>query len=270
MNDNLQKAWKIIRSVQESPVLEDSFADQMVIHTALAWEEHPHSAMETLSGLAQTFHLRNSKRMVSSIVERWKQYPDYDWRAGGGADHCFLLGLLASGNADLASPDHLASSFPEYFLSDEHMGNRVTEYKVKRELVLRAKCDEQSFEKSFAGLEDLDNSGANESKPQIAIVSLTGGEDIKDLETYETYARIAYRTLLNDDVVRGVGGYVTLADCNLERELAEGGSRNRNATIRFRNASALHLTKSMSEHSIAALIDQGTISIESLTIGRSK
>lgn len=270
MNDNLRKAWEIIRSVQDNADLEDSVVDQMVHHTALGWTEHPHSAMEALSGLAQVFHLRNSKRMVSSIVQQWKQSPDYNWRAGGGADHCFLLGLLASGNAELAAADHLAECFPEYFLADECMRHRVTDYEAKHALVVGARPNKQPIEGTIVRIEDLDNSGSSESKPQIANVSLAHGEDAKDLNVYERYAKKAYGTQLGDGGNRTIGGYVTLADCNLEREVSQRGSTDQETSIRFRNAAALHLETAIAENSIAALLNDGTISVESLAIGRSE
>jgi len=71
------------------------------------WDQSPHGAMETLECIAEVFPIAMAKEIVREIVLDWKSRPNYSWRAGGSADHCFLSALLLSGNGDLADDDFL-------------------------------------------------------------------------------------------------------------------------------------------------------------------
>jgi hypothetical protein len=74
-----------------------------------SWTEHPHSAMEMLLVVARVYPLAFANSVVASAVTAWKGLPDYSWKAGGSADHCFLAALALTANGALADPELVAS-----------------------------------------------------------------------------------------------------------------------------------------------------------------
>lgn len=117
-------------------------------------------------------------------------------------------------------------------------------------------------------LRSLKNLGQACIEPCTVEVEIRGGLDLQDVERYESLSLLAYSDLKNHLMDSTLGGYVTLADSNLEKELQQRRLIQPGGAIRFRNAAALRFKPANENGSIASLIADGTISVETLTIGK--
>jgi len=86
-------------------------------------------------------------------------------------------------------------------------------------------------------------------------------------EKYYEYSRYAYSDVIHIAEIENLGGYVALADTNLEYEERFNWSNREDSHICFRNSKAMNFTQDNSEDTLCALAVSGEISILSVKIG---
>lgn len=133
----MSELWESIRRVEKSdnPDVIASERAFIVPKAKEYWDQHPHSAMETLECIAEVFPIDIAKEIVREIVLDWKSRPNYSWRAGGSADHCFLSALLLTGNADLADDEFLDKCFGSVIEKASRPRSRTKNIREKSALV---------------------------------------------------------------------------------------------------------------------------------------
>jgi len=106
---------ELARKLKDVAVAEQrEMADELVTLLIEYWDLHPHSAMEMLQAVTLRLPLSLAHVQVATVVDAWKQKPNYAPTAGGNADHCYLEALILSENLDREDPQWYASVLPRY------------------------------------------------------------------------------------------------------------------------------------------------------------
>lgn len=107
IRDLIREVWDIIRRVENPNPFVNLQQERDNIKPLLIdlWDKDPHNAMEALEGAAEAFPLNLVQGLVKEVVQSWKTRNNYSWKAGGGADHCFLWALLITGNYEFIEED---------------------------------------------------------------------------------------------------------------------------------------------------------------------
>ena len=125
-------------------------------------------------------------------------------------------------------------------------------------------------------LEGLQNMGETGSAPTCVEVRVPLSAFEPGDTTYLEYARIAYNDVPTPSEDVSLGGFVALADTNIEVQARHGKARHGKARrsihgnqghMLFRNAKALHMIEDTSEDSLVGFAKSGAISILSVRIG---
>lgn len=109
MVENDMDLWQRIREVKGDLTRTEAHLPHIVQGAIDYWDQHPHSAMESLESIAHALPFKFAQVAIREIVMQWKSKANYSWRAGGSADHCFLSALFLSGNEDLAEETFVAN-----------------------------------------------------------------------------------------------------------------------------------------------------------------
>lgn len=121
-------------------------------------------------------------------------------------------------------------------------------------------------------LKSLRNTGKDGGAPASVEVFVPTTAFYSSDHMYLEYAKMAYGDVPSPNNVTNLGGFVAVADTNIEVQSQHHKPRfdySDKTRILFRNAKALHLAEDTSENSIVGLIKSGAISILSVKIGGS-